>query len=196
MESFSYIIGHKSISNAIKLIANKSAKLQLSIHITLCSAVKHALDHNDTTLVTKLYDQLPNSINKGRGVALWIKKYTNLTYRNAKDGSKQFLKPEKEALTFDLEGLATPFYDMPEVQKANQALDGLASVFSLMSRLEKEETMSESNKMVLTRLSEAFKDVPVPVKAKSPKGWRAANATATPSIETDEVTGELSLVAA
>jgi hypothetical protein len=182
MDNFNYIVGHKSIKAAIKSVGNATVKVQDQIHLTLCSAVNHAIQHGDTSLITSLFNVLPNSINKGKGVYLWVKKYTNLTYGKAKDGSMQFLTKAKTPLEFDLSGLSNPFWNMPEVMKANEPLDGVKAVYALMKRLENDESGNSMNAEVLKRLEATFADIPAPQK-------KAANKSAKPSVktETDEV---------
>ncbi len=125
----------KGIARAIKA----STSQRVLLHLCLVGALDHATGagNGDTTLLSKLYNGLGNETNKAKGIYLWIRKFTNLKYSKAKDGTEQWLKPKKEALIVTAGYEATPFYEMPEVDKANKPFDFHAALSALLERAEK-----------------------------------------------------------
>jgi hypothetical protein len=111
----------QGITKAIKT----STTQRILLHLCLVGAIDHATGpgNGDTTLLSRLYNGLGNETNKAKGIATWIKTFTNLKYKTAKDGSEQWLKPKGEALHVFVGYDSTPFYDMPKVEADNKPWD-------------------------------------------------------------------------
>ena len=115
----------KAIEQGITKAIKASASQRILLHLCLVGALEHAVGdgNGDTTLLSRLYNGLGNETNKAKGIATWIKTYTNLKYSAAKDGTEQWLKPKGEALLVHVGYDATPFYDMPKVEEDNKPWD-------------------------------------------------------------------------
>lgn len=126
----------KAVEQTITRIAKRSQSQRIDLHLALVGSLDHATGtgNGDTTLVTKCYNAVGNETNKAKGIAIWLKTFTNLKYSKAKDGSEQWLKPKGEALIVRVGYDATPFWDMPEVEKANKPFDFDALLESLLKR--------------------------------------------------------------
>ena len=159
------IKGKIEITKAIKSVISSIAKTQPKLHQALFSAVIHAMETNDTTGVSMLWNGVGNSVNKKNGIAIWLKAYTNLSLRKAKDGEIQWLKPVKDKqVTFKMEGIDMPFYDMPEVDKANKPFDLFTAFRALVSKAEKkaegEEVLPEAQLAFLKQLEALIPALP------------------------------------
>lgn len=143
-------IGDGAVSKAVNLAIKASSNYRSILHVALVSAVAHAIEYRDTTLLSKLYAGLGNETNKGKGIATWLRAHTNLIYTETKtaDGQKtgiyQWLKPKSnpnvELYNLDAEGkpvvtvakaripvnlgdwqaIDVPFYNMVQVAKDNE----------------------------------------------------------------------------
>ena len=94
-ETYPIITDTTKLDKKIATLSEKYSKLRPELHQMLVSAVVHAARTRDTTRLTNFYDLLSNEINKGKGIAIWLQKYTNLTYRKGTDEKFKWLKPMK-----------------------------------------------------------------------------------------------------
>lgn len=172
-KAYPIVKGAANIEKLIKSTQKGYATLKPKLHQALLSATLHAVDTNDTTLVTRFWNSCGNEINKRNGIATWLNNATNLQYRKAKDSTMQWLKPKKEnATTFDTTYQNVPFYDMPKVDKANSSapFSFFASLERLMDKAENLRTakkLDEYSDKLLQAISKAEKDFlkkhPLPV---------------------------------
>jgi hypothetical protein len=105
------------IKQVVKHYNSKVAREYL--HVALVACVDHAAGpgRNSADKLTNLYTSLPENANK-RGLAIWIKEFTNLEFRKDKAGNRKFMMKAGDPAVVVLPGYdATPFYDMPEVKK-------------------------------------------------------------------------------
>lgn len=126
----------KIVDKAIKSIVASYGKLKEKTHITLVACVEYSNEHRDGSKLDKLWNELPNSVNK-RGIALWLKEYSGWKMSRDKAGNDKFLSRDEDgnkAFWLKDQGKALPFYDMGKVQKDieavfdfDKALDGLIS---------------------------------------------------------------------
>lgn len=146
IENYPIISGRKEAISLINKVIKSYAKARPAMHQALISAVNHAETTRDTTLVTMLYDGLGDELNKGKGIATWLREFTNLEYRKAKDGSKQWLKPTSQPdVSFDKAGIVTPFWEMNQVKKDNEVpsmTNALQGFFSRFTKLNQEHKLS------------------------------------------------------
>lgn len=149
----------EGIGNVRKLNNNAiagMAKHRAVLHAALYCSVFHATRFNDTTLVSELWNGLGQETNKANGVAVWLREYTNLSLRTAKDGSKQWLKPKDvSSVEFEAEAAkATPFYRMPEVEKKNETVPEFDKLFnSMIARFAKLATDGKIEAKVAARVN-------------------------------------------
>lgn len=172
-KAFPIIKGAANIEKLIKSTAKSYTALKPKLHQALLSAAMHAVDTNDTTLVSRFWDAFGNEINKRNGIAKWLGEYTNLQYRKAKNGTMQWLKPKKEnAVTLDEMAKDMPFYSMPAADKANNSAP--FSLHNLLERLltraenkQSEGKLNDYETKELTAINKAYKafikNNPVPV---------------------------------
>ena len=139
LKTYPQIEGKAKIASHNNNVVKGFGKLKPKLHQGLFSAVQHAVATQDTTLVTALWNGLGGEVNKGKGIATWLNTYTNLMLREGGDGLKQWLKPKKDkVVTFKLEGIETPFYDMDAVNDANEKVpDFDKSILALIGKYTK-----------------------------------------------------------
>ena len=141
----------QSIEKKIAQVHKITTGLRPTMHLILVCSLEHALVNGDTTLISKFYNGLGNETNKAKGIALWLKEFTNLRYSTAKDGTEQWLKPKGDKTVIAKVGYdATPFYSMPAVEKANKPLELLKALEALFKRaVEHEAELKADDKPLL-----------------------------------------------
>ncbi len=103
------------------------------LHVALVACVDHAAGpgRNSADKLTNLYTSLPENANK-RGIAIWIKEFTNLEFRKDKAGNKKFMvKSGEPAVVLTVGYDATPFYDMPEVKNDQDKIWDILAGFQI-----------------------------------------------------------------
>lgn len=103
------------------------------LHVALVACVDHAAGpgRNSADKLTNLYTSLPENANK-RGIAIWIREFTNLEYRKDKAGNKKFMiKAGDPSVVLNVGYEATPFYDMPEVAKDQDKIWDILAGFQI-----------------------------------------------------------------
>ena len=109
------------IKNEIKVIVKhyRSATAREKLHLVLDAVCRHAVQHNDCSLLDHLWNELPSNANHD-GIQKWLLRYTTFKYLKDKAGNKKFLGRDEDgnkAYQYDLAGATMPFYDMPDVKK-------------------------------------------------------------------------------
>ena len=121
--------GAKIVKEA-RRIAGVFGNQREALHHVLCSAVNHAVTHNDCTVLNQVYDAFDNILNKKNGVQIWLQRkviigetevsVTNMIRRMNKAKVTQWLAPKGEAVAANLEVLFNePFYSLVEVTEKN-----------------------------------------------------------------------------
>jgi hypothetical protein len=149
----------QAIEKKIAQVHKITTGLRPTMHCILVCALEHALVNGDTTLISKFYNGLGNETNKAKGIALWLKEFTNLRYSTAKDGTEQWLKPKKEPAILVKVGYdSTPFYEMPEVDKKNKPFELLKALEALVKRgIEHEADLKAEEKPLLAAIEGLLK---------------------------------------
>ncbi len=119
------------IKQVVKHYYSKVAREYL--HVALVACVDHAAGpgRNSADKLTNLYSSLPENANK-RGIAIWIREFTNLEFRKDKAGNKKFMvKSGEPAVVLTIGYDATPFYAMPEVAKDQDKIWDILAGFQI-----------------------------------------------------------------
>ena len=146
---------NQAVDKAIRAVTTGYAKYKPMLHAALVGCALHAVKHNDASKLTSLYNGLGDEINKKNGIMKWIEKFTSLQYKKNKAGVFMFIGKtvnKKNEYAFVIEGEAIPFYDMPEVKKANKPFDLLEAFKHLVERAEKKEDLPIAQADFLARL--------------------------------------------
>lgn len=125
------ITSEKAIMAAAKALNGAGAKVADQTHLVLCSALGHAKEHGNTTVIDHVVEQVHTSANI-RGVDAFIRAFTNLRKRpDPKTAKVAYRKPKNEALKVDLDAaMKSPYWNMPEVLANNRPI-----VFDVEGRL-------------------------------------------------------------
>lgn len=124
----------KALDKASKAVlkAYNSDAVGPLFHNLLIAEVKHAIHHKSGNRLTKLWNDLPPTVN-AYGVLTWITTFTSLVYSDKKGFIGKRDEETKDRLwTFLIEGEATPFYAMPKVK--NQKNNLVWSFFAAIDR--------------------------------------------------------------
>lgn len=132
------IKGEGAIMKLATSLSKSAANYASRLHVCLCSALAHALEHGNVSVVENVYRTIDPSTDRPQ-IDAWIRGNSNLTYREVK-GVKMYRKPEGKALIIRMDDLiAKPFWTWaPDGETAEPRLiDVEQRIVSFVRSLEK-----------------------------------------------------------
>ena len=154
------------IRSEIKAVAKHYAHVNARerLHLVMDACCRHAVAHQDCSLLTYLWDTLTNNANH-KGMGVWLQEYTTFKRLKNKKGIEMFLGRDDDGnkcYQYNLAGATMPFYDMPKVKKDKEdtwtLLGGLDSLISKAIKRNKEGKLPDSDKRLLEFLGKSWAD--------------------------------------
>lgn len=147
--------GATAVTAAIAKATKSGKAYELALHTAAVSCLNHVAEHNDPSLLNRLYAEL-SGITRKQAFAEWCLHFGNVSY-NGKD--KMFMY-EKGKPAFIEDSVATPFWEFkPEPEF--KPFDLHAAIAALLKKAEaaagdKRNTVPEAQLGMLRKVAEGY----------------------------------------
>lgn len=143
------IVGASAIAKAINGVIKSATNAQVKIHEVAVSALAHAEEHGDVTLIAKLVYGLPKG-TRANLVSKWARAFAPIKFSDRDMNAK--MDKSATAIAFDVDGSeATPFWEMKsEVKPAEITLQAIVDYLSKRAKGKDNDSMetTEQRKLI------------------------------------------------